>query len=94
VYRVLLALGLAVSLAACAVGIACFRALSVLDPEHTGGAITLALAAAGPALAITGALRSRGNLSSTGIGLVMASLALALAGALAALLIFVATPSG
>jgi hypothetical protein len=93
VYRVLLALGVAVSVAACAVGVASFRALSLLDPQRAGGVATLVLAAAGPTLAVTGALRSRGNLGSSGIGAVIASLALAAVAALIALLIFLATPA-
>jgi hypothetical protein len=94
VYRILLGLGLVVSTAACVVGALAFHALSLVDPERAGGVVTIALSAAGPALAIAGAMRSERDLTSTGIGLVMASLAIALVGALLALLIFLTTPTG
>jgi hypothetical protein len=91
VYRVLLALGLAVALATCVVGMIVYRSASPLEPQRAGGIVTLTLAFVGPALAASGALSSRHSLTASGIGVLMATLAIASMGAVLALSIFVAS---
>ncbi len=90
-HRVLIALGLAAAAATCVVGAIVYRRASALDPQRAGAIVTLAMAFVGPALAVGGALGSRHTLTASGIGLVMATLAIAAMGAVLALSIFVAS---